>query len=129
MEASDDLRSALEADPEIQLAVVFGSAALGALTRRSDLDIGVMGVSASRLAGLAVVLDRIAGREVDLVPLDTAPPLLRFEIARGGVLLLERSPGLWSDFRARAMVDWWDWAPMARRFAAAAMTRLASETR
>jgi hypothetical protein len=66
---------------------------------------------------------------VDLVLLDTAPPLLRFEIARGGVLLLERSPGLWSDFRARAMVDWWDWAPMARRFAAAAMTRLASETR
>jgi len=64
---------------------------------------------------------------VDLIPLDTAPPLLRFEIARDGVLLLERTRNLWSDFRARAMVDWWDGAPLALRFAAAAMTRLDSK--
>jgi predicted nucleotidyltransferase len=127
VESSADLRSVLEVDPEVQLAVVFGSAARRRLTRRSDLDVGVLGVSRSRLSALAVALSRIAGREVDLIPLDTAPPLLRFEIARDGVLLLERTGNLWSDFRARAMVDWWDWAPVARRFAAAAMTRLDSK--
>ncbi len=129
MEPLDALRSALEADPAVQLAVLFGSAARGALTRRSDLDIGVTGVPPSRLPALAVTLARAAGREVDLIPLDSTPPLLRFEIARGGVLLLERSPNLWSDFRARAMVDWWDWAPLARRFAAAAMARLEPKAR
>ena len=125
----DALRPALEAEPAVQLAVLFGSAARSALTRRSDLDIGVTGISASQLSALAVTLARAAGREVDLIPLDSAPPLLRFEIARDGVLLLERSPDLWSDFRARAMVDWWDWAPLARRFTAAALARLESKDR
>jgi hypothetical protein len=41
---------------------------------------------------------------------------------------MERVAGLWSDFRARAMVDWWDWAPFARRFGAAAMARLGSKS-
>jgi predicted nucleotidyltransferase len=115
-------------DPDAQLAVVFGSAARGTPTRRSDLDVGVLGVPAARLPALAVRLSRAAGREVDLAALETAPPLLRIEIARDGVLLMERVAGLWSDFRARAMVDWWDWAPFARRFGAAAMARLGSKS-
>jgi len=83
--------------------------------------------STTRVAALAVTLARIAGRHVDLIELETAPPLLRFEIARDGAVLLERVPHLWRDFQARAMVDWWEWAPFARRFAAAAMTRLQSQ--
>lgn len=123
-----DLTSLLSADPDVQLAVVFGSAARGARGQRSDLDVGVMGLrSTARLAALAVTLARIAGRHVDLVQLETAPPLLRFEIARDGAVMFERTPHLWSDFKARAMVDWWDWAPLARRFAAAAMGRLQSQ--
>ena len=127
MDSLKNLTSALAADPDVQLAVVFGSAAKGASHRRSDLDIGIMGLpSTQRLAALAVTLARTAGREVDLIPLETAPPLLRFEIARDGAPLLERAPHLWVDFQARAMVDWWEWAPLARRFAAAAMARLQS---
>jgi hypothetical protein len=60
-------------------------------------------------------LGRAAGREVDVVFLDEAPPLLRFEISRDGVLLFERQEGLWTGFKAKAMVDWWDWAPTIRR--------------
>ena len=128
MDPLKDLTPALSADPDVQLAVVFGSAARGALTRGSDLDVGVMGLrSTPRLAALAVTLARTAGREVDLISLETAPPLLRFEIARDGAVLLERAPHLWTDFQARAMVDWWEWAPLARRFAAAAMARLQSQ--
>ena len=79
MDSLKDLASALAADPDVQLAVLFGSAARGAPHRRSDLDIGVMGLrSTARLAALA-------------------------------------------------MVDWWEWAPLARRFAAAAMARLRSQ--
>jgi hypothetical protein len=66
---------------------------------------------------------------VDVVNLREAPPLLRFEIARDGVPLIESSPHAWADFRARAMVDWWDWAPTARAMYRAAAARLRSQVR
>ncbi|MBY0493128.1 MAG: nucleotidyltransferase domain-containing protein [Cyanobacteria bacterium] len=128
MDSRQGLIAALGADPDVQLAVVFGSGAHGTMHWRSDLDIALMGVpSTTRLAGLAVTLARIAGREVDLIALETAPPLLRFEIARNGAVLVARHRHLWPDFQARAMVDWWEWAPLAQRFAAAAMARLQSQ--
>ena len=71
-----------------------------------------------------ITLARAAGREVDVISLDDSPPQLRFEIARAGVLLLERAPRSWVDFRARAMVDWWDWAPTARLIHDEAVKRL-----
>lgn len=46
--------------------------------------------------------------------LDSAPPLLRLEISRDGVVLIEREPDAWTRFRAQAMIDWWDWAPTVR---------------
>jgi predicted nucleotidyltransferase len=120
------LIKALEAFPEVELAVAFGSEARGEATRGSDVDIGVQlkDKSLAVLRRLEVLLGRAAGREVDLVSLDESPPLLRFEIARDGKLLLERRPHAWADFRARAMVDWWDWAPLARRINSAAASRL-----
>lgn len=120
------LIKALEAFPEVELAVSFGSEARGEATRGSDVDIGVQlkDKSLGVLQRLEVLLGRAVGREVDLVSLDESPPLLRFEIARDGKLLLERRPHAWTDFRARAMVDWWDWAPLARRINSAAASRL-----
>jgi uncharacterized protein YutE (UPF0331/DUF86 family)/predicted nucleotidyltransferase len=118
------LIDALSAEPGVRLAVLFGSSARGRERRGSDLDVGVVGEPEDGENMLQVRLARATGRSVDLVALDTAPPLLRFEIARDGQLLLERTPHLWSDFKAKAMVDWWDWAPIARRFQAAAAARL-----
>ncbi len=126
METLRAVQCALRADPQVTLAVVFGSSARGTASGSSDLDIGVVGVTPLRLPALAVTLSRLAGREVDLIQLEAAPPLLRFEIARDGVLLAERTEGLWPAFQARAMVDWWEWAPSARRLAEAAMSRLTS---
>ena len=109
----------------MRLAVLFGSAARGESGRDSDLDVGVL-FEAGResTAGLEVALGRATGRRLDLVRLDAAPPLLRFEIARDGRVLLEQAPHAWADFRARAMIDWWDWAPTARLLNAAAASRL-----
>ena len=115
----------LEATPGVRLAVLFGSAARGNHDEKSDLDVGVClesGAGAGPL--LEVELSRISHRRVDLVRLDKAPPLLRFEIARDGRLLLERVPHAWADFKARAMVDWWDWAPLAHALHASALRRV-----
>jgi predicted nucleotidyltransferase len=120
------LIKAMEECPEVELAVTFGSTARGQATRGSDVDIGVQlkNKSLEVLSRMEVLLGRAVGREVDVVSLDESPPLLRFEIARDGKLLVERRPHAWADFRARAMVDWWDWAPLARRIHSAAASRL-----
>ena len=110
------LREKLSALPAVRLAAAFGSVARGEERPGSDLDLGLVldPDSLELRREIEVVLGRAAGREVDFVYLNEASPLLRFEIARDGVLLLERQPYDWTDFRARAMIDWWDWAPTAR---------------
>ena len=119
------LLEALESWPGVRLAVLFGSAARGQSGPDSDIDVGVL-FEAGResAAALEVALARATGRRLDLVRLEAAPPLLRFQIARDGRVLLERTPHAWADFRARAMTDWWDWAPTARFLHAAAASRL-----
>jgi uncharacterized protein len=125
---AEALTRVLEATPAVRLAVLFGSAAAGRLRRGSDIDVAVL-VDGPRdqLTPLAVALERATGRPVDLVPLAGAPPLLRFEIARHGTVLLQRQPGEWTTFRARAMRDWWDWAPTARMMHDVMIARLREE--
>ncbi len=123
------LVNALDAEAGVRLAVLFGSTARGQTGAHSDLDVGVLGPAPEHLSQLQVSLARATGRVVDVIDLDQAPPLLRFEIARDGQVLVEREPHLWSNFKARAMVDWWDWAPIARRFHAAAAARLREQGR
>ncbi len=119
------LRQLLEATPGVRLAVLFGSAARGDHDANSDLDVGVSFESGADAGQrLEVELSRVSRRRIDLVRLDEAPPLLRFEIAREGRVLLERMPHAWTDFKARAMVDWWDWAPLAHAFQASALKRI-----
>jgi predicted nucleotidyltransferase len=126
MDLLDRLRERAGSLPELRLAVLFGSTARGEARKGSDVDLGILlDPDTQELRNKTLLeLDRAAGREVDVVFLNEAPPLLRFEIARDGVLLHEREEGLWTGFRAKAMVDWWDWAPYARRIEDAAIRRL-----
>ncbi len=124
----DSLKAVLEPMPMVRLAVLFGSAAAGTARRGSDLDVGVLlDPGAEPGPTIAVALERATGSPVDLVWLDTAPPLLRFEIARTGRVLVERVPYAWADFRAHAMIDWWDWAPTARMMHKTMAARLRAE--
>ena len=128
MTVIENLTRALEDVPSVRLAVLFGSAARGAASADSDIDIGVSLERGSDFSpALRVALERAAGRTIDLVYLDTAPPLLRFEIARDGVVLVERDAHGWAEFRAHAMIDWWDWAPTARQMHQTMASRLRAE--
>lgn len=128
MTVLEKLRAALEQLPAVRFAVLFGSAAQGTSRSKSDVDIGVsLESGADRSPTLGVVLERAIGRPVDLVWLDEAPPLLRFEIARAGLVLVERDRHRWAEFRAHAMIDWWDWAPTARMMHETMSMRLREE--
>ncbi len=127
MSLTEDLAHALEGSSGVRLAVMFGSAARGTARSDSDVDVGVLLDDDDGLPALRVALERGVGRSVDLVSLREAPPLLRFEIARDGRLLIERDPHVWVEFRAHAMIDWWDWAPTAQLMHRAVRSRLQRE--
>jgi len=126
MELLERLRQQAGDVPGLKLAVLFGSTARGEARPRSDVDLGILiePYSPSARFTAEAQLGRAAQRPIHLILLDEAPPLLRFEIARDGVLLLEKEEGLWTSFKAKAMIDWWDWAPIARRMNAEVIRRL-----
>jgi predicted nucleotidyltransferase len=126
MDMLEQLEQRAEAWPELKLAVLFGSTARGKARPKSDVDLGILldPYSAELRFRVEADLGRAAGRPVDVILLDDAPPLLRFEIAREGILLFQREDHLWTDFKAKAMVDWWDWAPTHRMIAAGVVRSL-----
>ncbi|HEX5760100.1 MAG TPA: nucleotidyltransferase domain-containing protein [Thermoanaerobaculia bacterium] len=124
------LRAALTALSEVELAVVFGSSARGRSSPRSDVDLALRLKPSTPEARRKIVAAARAAvlREIDDIDLDTAPALLRLQIARHGLLLVEREPRSWAEFKAKAMTDWWDWAPTARWIHAAYIRRLREQT-
>ncbi len=122
----DALSKALAGEPSVQLAVLFGSVARGRSGPMSDLDLALVlePDSPEKRRQVEVAAERAARRETDFIYLAEAPPLLRFQIARDGMVLVERHARAWTRFKARAMVDWWDWAPIARQINAAYIRRL-----
>lgn len=128
MSAVDTLTRVLQTMPSVRLAVLFGSAARRTAGPANDLDVGILlDRGAEHSSALAVALERAVGGPVDVIWLDAAPPLLRFEIARDGLVLVERDSHAWADFRAHAMIDWWDWAPTARMMHTVMAARLQEE--
>jgi predicted nucleotidyltransferase len=87
-----DLRAALRTEPNVRLAVLFGSQATGEATPRSDVDVlaRLVDPSAARVADLAGRLERRLGRDVQLVLLrdaERAPSLLADALEAGRVLV------------------------------------------
>lgn len=98
------LREALEARPEVVFAYLFGSAVEGSRHGRSDVDVAVYldpqrraedGGAAAELRMLTVLRaslqDAVPQYDLDLIPLNRAPPLLADRVLRYGRLLVSRN--------------------------------------
>ena len=127
VQACSDLTSILAAvadeaskTPWIDACVVFGSSVLARSGPQSDVDVGWVGDGAGfdDEAEFRRRLQRRLTRDLHLVHLGSAGILLRIAAVRDGVAAFERSPGSWARFAARAMSEWLDFAPFARRCAA-----------
>jgi predicted nucleotidyltransferase len=128
-EIVERLRPVLEGR-SLRLAVLFGSAARDALRPDSDVDIAMLPTSpdlalAEELA-LQAVLERAAGRTVDLVRLDRSTVLVRWRVAREGVPLLAEPAREWPRFVAQAGIEHADFAPTYARAAERFRRRLAA---
>ena len=116
------LRPIVEADADVEVAALFGSAALDRPGPESDVDVYVRlrrGArwSLRRASEVAHALERIVRREIDLVveDRDATSTLLRIEVARHGRLIFERQPCGWTSLKADALVDYADLEPFIRR--------------
>ncbi|MGA9285028.1 MAG: nucleotidyltransferase domain-containing protein [Solirubrobacteraceae bacterium] len=93
------LRAALRTEPNVRLAVLFGSVAKGDDREDSDVDVLVVleDPRVGRLVALTERLSRRLGRDVQLVRLVDAEnsPALMADVAEQGRVLIDRQ-GLWA---------------------------------
>lgn len=117
---------------EIALAYLFGSKARGTQRPSSDTDLAVLLQEGFlqkdslhyKLGLLSDLKDVLGVENVDLVVLNGAPPLLKFQVAKHGKLLY-RAKGV-SDvsFRARAFMEYMDIKPMLDFFTKDALKKI-----
>jgi predicted nucleotidyltransferase len=101
--------------PEVALVVLFGATAGNRARPDSDIDIAVGCDGLADLDALyAAIARRLHADPIDLVDLRRAGPLLAFQIARGGRVLLERHPGAFREFQSLASRRYCDTAKLRR---------------
>lgn len=104
------IRDALagEGEPRLRLAILFGSTARGSARPDSDVDLAIWpadpDIPLSDELALQARLEALLGRDVDLVRIDRASPLLAWRIARDGIVLISDPPVAAIRFRARAAI-------------------------
>lgn len=114
----------LASQPEIDLAYIFGSVALGRTHVLSDIDVAILAnmdravlpdtkEHYSYQTFLATSLMEIFHRsDVDLVLLHRAPPLLRFQVVRYGHILYCRNEHIRVQFEVNTRRDYLDTKPL-----------------
>ena len=130
----DQLRSALEGEPDVLYALVFGSTGRGTQHEGSDVDVGLeLGTAAARdpraIGALVSRLEAAAGVPVDVVLLDEAPSPVAYRAFRDGLLLLERDHAALAARKARAIVEYLDFKPIEDLCAAGVLRRAAASGR
>jgi uncharacterized protein len=113
----DGVRQVLEKDPRIAYALLFGSTARRTNHSGSDLDVAIglqpgTVLSTHELGTLVADLETAAGRPVDLVLLDEAPPSLAYRVFREGTTLFERDHQALANRKARAILEYLDFRPL-----------------
>lgn len=124
----DVLRAALVSDQRVAYALLFGSAACGTDRVDSDVDIALglksgVRLSAAEFAELTAQLEAAAGRPVDLVLMDEAPPAVAYRAFRDGAVLVVADRASLVDRKAKAILEYLDFRWVEDAFALAAAAR------
>lgn len=103
------------------VAYLFGSYAKGNQTIKSDIDVAVLlSETPQRMLEyylhLINKLSQVLGNEVDLVILNTAPPLLKHQIIKHGKVVYCRDEKARIEFEARAQDEYLDFSRALARY-------------
>jgi len=113
----DPIRRVVEARSDVRLAYLFGSSVRGEVRPQSDADVAVLfsgSPPVESLDPLVAELETAAGRGVDLVVLNDAPPLLAHEVVSTGTCLVCRDDDERVRFVARTVSRYLDTAHLRR---------------
>jgi predicted nucleotidyltransferase len=115
--------------PAILSVYLFGSQSTGKAKPHSDLDLAILLFPGQEndfpLLELAVSLEKALNRSVDLVILNRAGELLKYQVRRNGRLLYERDPRLRKQFEVRGRKSFEDFLYLHRRSLGLASLRTA----
>lgn len=122
-------RERLQIGPAMRLAVLFGSHARGAERPGSDVDIAFIprdpALSLWDEGRIASKLEAALHHPVDLVRLDLAPTLVRWEVIKSGIPLLAEPADEWTSLITQVLAEHADYAPAAEAAARSVLHRLA----
>lgn len=125
------IRQALEAEPDVDAAYVFGSQARGTARARSDVDVAVIfsdGLDPverfERRIDLINKLEDLLGRPVDVVDMEAAGSVLVHQVLKDGGLLFERDAGRRVAVEVRKRREYLDNVHHRRAYLEAVLARL-----
>ena len=102
-------------DDDVVAAYIFGSTASGTATAFSDVDVALLlreDLDAAqrfrRVLEIGAALEERLDRQIDVVDLRRAPPLLRFRVIQTGMLVVERDRTQRCLFQMHAMNRYYD---------------------
>ncbi len=121
----DQLSIALNNNPDISFAYLFGSQASGRTSKLSDIDVAIFlncnPDGKKRLEILGDVIDAVKSNRVDLVILNSAPLPLKSRVIKSGHLLVDNDPfarHVFESYTVRSYIDFsrYEKAILRRRF-------------
>jgi predicted nucleotidyltransferase len=110
----EKLRDYFSRRETIDLALLFGSQARLTASPASDIDIGVLFKAPPRVLDVGLIVEELESsfhRKIDLVDLqglESSDPLLGYQIACEGIALRADTPGIFTDFKTRAFLSYFD---------------------
>ena len=120
-EMEDKICALCSREPSIDAAYIFGSQAKGSLRPESDLDVALL-LNEDRRSEFSLLsfisnLERAYGRRVDVVILNHAGEVLKYEVRRSGRVIFERDPVNRKRFEISGRKRYEDFLYLHRRYA------------
>lgn len=106
----EKLKSFLNNEQGLELAFLMGSYAKGTARKDSDVDVAVLfssTPSSSDILDLNLRLSAALKKEVDLVVLNTAGPIIKMQALKTGILIY-RTKNTYEDFFTRTLYEYED---------------------
>jgi len=120
-EISEGLVAFFRSEKGVSVVYLFGSYARETQTAKSDIDIAVLLSETPRklleyYLYLMNRLSEILGDEVDLIILNTSPPLLKYQVIKHGKIVYSRSEEARIAFESRALSEYLDFGRAQARY-------------
>ena len=116
----EKIASLCEAEPAIAAAYVFGSYAQGKKKKSSDLDVALLlnekKIPSFSTLDFITILEKQLECKADVVILNKANEVLKYEVRRQGILIFERSGKYRKQFEVRSRKSYEDFLYLHKKY-------------